>query len=211
VPLLVGGTMMYFRALQHGLAALPTADPLLRAELDREAAARGWPALHAELAAVDPVAAGRIRPGDSQRIQRALEVWRLTGRPLSALQAEGDRPLEGWRLLKLGLAPAERAELHARIAARFRDMVAAGFLDEVRQLRARGDLHPGLPAIRAVGYRQLWSALEGESDITQAIEAAVTATRRLAKRQMTWLRAEEGLQWLRGPDEALDLASTWLQ
>ena len=210
VPLLVGGTMLYFRALQQGLATLPAADPELRAEIDREAAARGWPALHAELASVDPVAAERIRPADSQRIQRALEVWRLTGRPLSALQAEGDRPLEGWRLLKLGLAPPDRAELHARIRVRFDEMMAAGFLDEVRRLHARGDLHAGLPAIRAVGYRQLWAALEGECGLAQALQDAVTATRRLAKRQMTWLRAEEGLQWLAAPADALDVAGRWL-
>ena len=202
--------MLYFRALQQGLATLPAADPELRAEIDREAAARGWPALHAELASVDPVAAERIRPADSQRIQRALEVWRLTGRPLSALQAEGDRPLEGWRLLKLGLAPPDRAELQARIRVRFDEMMAAGFLDEVRRLHARGDLHAGLPAIRAVGYRQLWAALEGECGLAQALQDAVTATRRLAKRQMTWLRAEEGLRWLAAPADALDVAGRWL-
>ena len=209
VPLLVGGTMLYFRALQRGLAELPPADPGLRTELDRAAAARGWPALHAELRQVDPEAAARIQPADSQRIQRALEVWRLTGRPLSELQAEGDNPLEGWRLLKLGLAPASRAGLHQAIAARFAEMMAAGFLQEVERLHARGDLHPGLPAIRAVGYRQLWAAVAGEAGVDEAVAAAVTATRRLAKRQMTWLRAETGLHWLQRPGEALDLAAGW--
>ncbi|HKK04207.1 MAG TPA: tRNA (adenosine(37)-N6)-dimethylallyltransferase MiaA, partial [Gammaproteobacteria bacterium] len=153
VPLLVGGTMMYFRALLRGLADLPDADPALRAALDREGAARGWPALHAELARVDPVSAARIQPGDSQRIQRALEVWRLAGRPLSELQAAGEDPPRGWTFLKLALAPPTRAALHAAIEQRFRAMMAAGFADELRKLHARGDLHPGLPAIRAVGYR----------------------------------------------------------
>lgn len=210
VPLLVGGTMMYFRALQRGLAELPEASPAVRAELDREAATHGWPALHARLAEVDPVAAARIRPGDSQRIQRALEVWRLAGRPLSALQAEGESRLEGWRLLKLALAPPDRAELHARIARRFEAMMAAGFLEEVRRLHARGDLHAGLPSIRAVGYRQLWAALAGDCDPEAAVRDAVTATRRLAKRQMTWLRAEDGLRWLAGEADARPQIEAWL-
>lgn len=210
VPLLVGGTMLYFRALQRGLAELPQADPGVRAELDREAAARGWPALHAELRQVDPLAAARIQPADSQRIQRALEVWRLTGRRLSELQAAGDSPLQGWRLLKLGLAPASRAALYQAIAARFGEMMAAGFLQEVERLHARGDLHPGLPSIRAVGYRQLWGAVAGEIEVDEAVAAAITATRRLAKRQMTWLRAEAGLHWLQRPGEAFALASGWV-
>ncbi len=210
IPLLAGGTMLYFRALQRGLAELPQADPAVRAELDRAAAARGWPALHAELRQVDPRAAERIQPADSQRIQRALEVFRLTGRPLSELQAAAETPLEGWRLLKLGLAPPSRAALHEGIAARFRAMMAAGFLQEVEQLYARGDLHPGLPAIRAVGYRQLWAAVAGESEVDEAVAAAIIATRRLAKRQMTWLRAETDLHWLQAPAEALALAAGWV-
>ena len=211
-PLLVGGTMMYFRALQQGLAELPRANPAVRAELDREAAARGWPALHRRLASVDPVAAARIQPGDAQRIQRALEVWQLAGRPLSELQAEagGGRGLEGWRLLKLALAPPDRAELHARIARRFEAMMAAGLLEEVRRLHARGDLHAGLPSIRAVGYRQLWAALAGDCDPEAAARDAVTATRRLAKRQMTWLRAEDGLRWLAGEADARPQIEAWL-
>ena len=205
VPLLVGGTMMYFRALLRGLADLPEADPALRAALDREAAARGWPALHAELARVDPVSAARIQPGDSQRIQRALEVWRLAGRPLSELQAaEGDAP-RGWTFLKFALAPPTRVALHAAIEQRFREMMAAGFADEVRQLHARGDLHPGLPAIRAVGYRQLWAWLEGECSLAEAVEKAITATRRLAKRQATWLRSERELEWLTGSAEEREM------
>jgi len=205
VPLLVGGTMMYFRALLRGLAELPEADPALRAALDREGAARGWPALHAELARVDPVSAARIQPGDSQRIQRALEVWRLAGRPLSELQAAGEDPPRGWTFLKFALAPPTRAALHAAIEQRFRAMMAAGFADELRKLHARGDLHPGLPAIRAVGYRQLWAWLEGECSLEEAVDKAVTATRRLAKRQMTWLRSERALEWLAGSVEEREM------
>lgn len=210
VPLLTGGTMMYFRALQRGLAELPPADPALRAQLDRQAAAHGWPALHARLAAVDPAAAARIQPGDSQRIQRALEVWQLVGRPLSELQAAGDSPLEGWRLLKLALAPPDRAALHARIEQRFRDMMAAGLLAEVERLHARGDLHAGLPSIRAVGYRQLWRHVAGECELDSAVADAITATRRLAKRQMTWLRAEPELHWPADGAGARALIEAWL-
>jgi tRNA dimethylallyltransferase len=211
VPILVGGTMLYFRALQRGLAELPEADSVIRAELDEAAARRGWPALHQDLARVDPAAAARIQPGDSQRIQRALEVWRLTGVPLSSLQADGLEIPEGWRFLKLGLAPASRPELHARIEHRFRAMMAAGLLAEVERLFARGDLHPGLPAIRAVGYRQLWAFLAGECSLEAAEERAIVATRQLAKRQWTWLRAEPGLQYLGSPGEGRRLAVEWVQ
>jgi tRNA dimethylallyltransferase len=210
LPILVGGTMLYFRALQRGLARLPAADPALRAEIDAEAARRGWPALHAELARVDPLAGARIQPRDPQRIQRALEVWRLTGTPLSTLQAAGDAAPHGWHFLKLAVAPASRGALHQAIEARFREMLAAGFLAEVEELYARGDLHAGLPAIRAVGYRQLWGCLEGEYPFEQAVRAGIAATRRLAKRQMTWLRAEPGLRWLDGPGEAPVLLRDWL-
>lgn len=210
LPILVGGTMLYFRALQRGLAPLPQADPALRAVLDADAARRGWPALHAELARVDPVAAARIRPGDSQRIQRALEVWRLSGIPLSTLQATQSRPPEGWRFLKIALAPPSRETLHAAIEVRFMEMMAAGFLGEVARLHARGDLHAGLPAIRAVGYRQLWAWLEGEYGIDEAVRRGIVATRRLAKRQMTWLRAESGLHWLPEPGQGEGLVALWL-
>jgi tRNA dimethylallyltransferase len=196
IPLLVGGTMLYFRALQRGLADLPEADPAVRAELDEQARHGGWPALHAELALVDPVSAMRIQPGDAQRIQRALEVWRLTGTPLSQLQAAGGTAPEGWRFLKLGLAPASRLRLHEAIERRFHAMMEAGFLVEVERLHGRGDLHPGMPSMRAVGYRQLWAHLDGQCGLDEAIQGAVSATRRLAKRQMTWLRAEPGLRWL---------------
>ena len=199
LPLLVGGTMLYFRALERGLATLPAADPAVRAALDAEAAARGWPALHAELERLDPGAAARIRPTDPQRIQRALEVWHVTGRTLTSLQAESSGPPPGWRFLKLGLS-VERAGLHARIEARLEAMLAAGFAEEVRRLHGRGDLHPGLPSVRAVGYRQLWGWFEGEYAADEARRRALVATRRLARRQMTWLRAEEGLTWLLGGD-----------
>ncbi|HET6432545.1 tRNA (adenosine(37)-N6)-dimethylallyltransferase MiaA [Dyella sp.] len=190
VPLLVGGTGLYFRALQHGLSALPEADPSMRAQLAAEAAEIGWPQLHARLSGCDPVAAGRIGPNDAQRIQRALEVIALTGRPLSELQGTGVRASFPWRVLKLALLPADRASLHARIAGRFDAMLAAGFLEEVRALRARGDLHADLPAIRAVGYRQAWQHLDGLFDAAELRERGVFATRQLAKRQMTWLRGE---------------------
>ncbi len=210
VPILVGGTMLYFRALLRGLAELPEANAELRAELDAAAALRGWPALHADLASVDPAAAARIQPGDSQRIQRALEVWRLTGTPLSCLQAAGAEVPQGWRFLKLGLAPASRGELHAAIERRFHDMLAAGFLAEIERLYGRGDLHAGLPAIRAVGYRQLWTFMAGDCGLDEAVQAAIAATRRLAKRQMTWLRAEPDLRWLDGSLEGGPVARAWL-
>jgi tRNA dimethylallyltransferase len=196
VPLLVGGTMLYFRALQQGLAALPDADPQLRAELDARARTEGWPAMHQQLAHVDPDAAARIHPNDAQRIQRALEVFRLTGSPLSRLQAATRSPAARYRFVKLAAMPGDRATLHARIERRLDKMLEAGFLDEVRRLRARGDLHPGLPALRAVGYRQLWQHLAGETDLDTARTDAVRATRSLAKRQLTWLRAETGIRWL---------------
>jgi len=210
MPVLVGGTMLYFRALLRGLARLPEADPAVRAALDAEAAQRGWPALHEDLAGVDPAAAARIRPGDSQRIQRALEVWRLTGTPLSQLQAAASEVPAGWRFLKLGLAPGSRPELHAAIERRFEAMMRAGFLAEVERLHARGDLHAGLPAVRAVGYRQLWSYLEGDCGLAEAVRDAIVATRRLAKRQMTWLRAEPDLQWLQDPGAGAAAVARWL-
>jgi tRNA dimethylallyltransferase len=186
VPLLVGGTMLYFKALFDGIDPMPASDAAVRAALDDEAAQRGWPALHAELAAVDAPTAARLAPNDSQRIQRALEVWRLTGRPWSSFHrartaAAAPPPL-------LSLEPQDRAWLHARIAARFDTMLAAGLVDEVRRLRARGDLHPGLPSMRCVGYRQAWDALD-TGDLQTLRERGIAATRQLAKRQLTWLRS----------------------
>jgi tRNA dimethylallyltransferase len=188
-PLLVGGTMLYFKAFFEGLDEMPASDPALRAALDAEAAALGWPALHAELARVDPETAARLAPGDAQRIQRALEVWRATGRTISSFQrgTRARRPLPPL----IALEPADRTWLHARIAERFRAMLAAGFVDEVRALRARGDLHPALPSMRCVGYRQAWAALdEGTPAALAALaERGIAATRQLAKRQLTWLRS----------------------
>lgn len=186
IPLIVGGTMLYARALVQGLDALPAADPEIRAQIDREAEIQGWPALHKELELIDPATAARLAPNDAQRIQRALEVFKLTGQPLSALFGKPDLlPLP---LTVVGLAVENRKQLHTRIAQRFAQMLETGFLDEVRQLRARGDLHAGLPAIRSVGYRQAWEHLDGQYSFAQFEERGIVATRQLAKRQMTWLR-----------------------
>jgi tRNA dimethylallyltransferase len=184
-----GGTMLYFKALFDGLAAMPPADPDTRARIEAEAAAAGWPALHARLAEVDPETAARLAPNDAQRIQRALEVFYLTGAPLSLLhrQTASTPGLQPDRFLSL--EPSDRGWLHERIAQRFDAMLAAGFLDEVRRLRARGDLHAALPAMRAVGYRQAWEALDGVQPLDSVRERGIAATRQLAKRQLTWLRA----------------------
>jgi tRNA dimethylallyltransferase len=204
LALLVGGTMLYFKSLAEGLDDMPRADPVLRAEIEARGRALGWPALHAELAQVDPVTAARLNPADSQRIQRALEVYRLSGQPMSSLHAikkvattpitTGPRGqidaknLPDQRLL-ISLEPTDRAWLHARIAQRFDAMLAAGLLDEVQALRARGDLHPDLPSMRCVGYRQAWEALDGQWPMAELRDRGVFATRQLAKRQITWLRA----------------------
>ena len=188
VPLLVGGTMLYFRALLQGLDDLPRADAALRKKLEVEAAARGWPALHAELATVDPVTAARLAPNDSQRVGRALEIFRLTGKPMSALLERVQSALP-YRVLQLALIPSERAVLHQRIAARFDAMLAEGLIDEVKLLRQTYALNPDLPAMRAVGYRQAWAYLDGEIDLKELREQGIAATRQLAKRQLTWLRS----------------------
>ncbi|ODU50733.1 MAG: tRNA (adenosine(37)-N6)-dimethylallyltransferase MiaA [Thiobacillus sp. SCN 63-374] len=188
VPLLVGGTMLYFRALLHGLDDLPRADAALRKKLEREAAERGWPALHAELAVVDPVTAARLAPNDSQRIGRALEIFRLAGTPMSAL-LDQDQPELPYRVLQFALIPSDRAVLHQRIAARFDTMLAEGLLDEVETLRRSYALTPDLPAMRAVGYRQAWAYLDGDIDWAALREQGIAATRQLAKRQLTWLRS----------------------
>ena len=202
VPILAGGTGLYFRALLQGLAPMPEADPEVRAALEAEAAARGWAALHAELAMVDPEAATRIHATDPQRIQRALEAYRISGRPISAWQREARMQATAFpcRTLKLAIAPADRTVLHARIAARLDAMLRAGFLDEVRALRALPPLqaHPApldLPALRAVGYRQAWEHLDGLTDAAEFRDRVVFATRQLAKRQFTWLRAQLDLRW----------------
>jgi tRNA dimethylallyltransferase len=190
VPLLVGGTGLYFRALQRGLSGLPEANAEVRAHLAEQAATIGWDSMHRLLAEQDPHAAARIKPGDAQRIQRALEVIALTGRPLSAQQQGGRGQPFPWRVLKLSLLPDDRAPLHARIAQRFDAMLRQGLLDEVLALRARGDLSPDLPALRAVGYRQVWEHLDGHYDAAALRDRGIFATRQLAKRQITWLRSE---------------------
>ncbi len=202
LPVLAGGTMLYFKALFEGLAPMPPADPQVRADLEAQAAREGWPALHAELARVDPTTAARLAPLDSQRIQRALEVHRVSGRPLSDWHAQ---PAQAGALtalppaLLLSLEPQDRAWLHQRIAARYAQMLDAGFLDEIRRLRARGDLHPELASMRCVGYRQAWAWLDAQHRASQGLGAApslqdlidtgIAATRQLAKRQLTWLRS----------------------
>ena len=187
VPLLVGGTMLYFRALLQGLSPLPPADPAVRAALDAEAAARGWPALHAELAAADPVTAARLAPRDSQRIQRALEVLRVSGRPLSSWHGSEGGAAPPWRFLTLGLLPGDRAALHAHIAQRFDAMLLAGLEDEVSRLRQRYTLTADLPSMRSVGYRQVWETQDGGIPRTELRDRGIFATRQLAKRQITWL------------------------
>jgi tRNA dimethylallyltransferase len=188
VPLLVGGTMLYFRALLQGLDDLPRADAALRRTIEADAAGRGWPALHADLAAVDPATAARLAPNDSQRIGRALEVFRLGGVPMSQLLARNAATLP-YRVLQLALVPSDRAVLHRRIAERFDAMLAAGLLDELRGLRARNPLTADLPSMRAVGYRQAWAHLDGHLSAEALREQGIAATRQLAKRQLTWLRS----------------------
>ncbi len=191
LPLLVGGTMLYFKALMDGIDDMPPADAAVRARLDERAAGIGWPAMHAELARIDPPTAARLAPGDSQRIQRALEVWHVSGRPLSSFHTTkngADRPSPIATGALFSLEPQDRAWLHARIAERFTAMLAAGFLDEVMRLRARGDLHLQLPSMRCVGYRQAWESLDGTHPLATLPERGIAATRQLAKRQITWLR-----------------------
>ena len=203
MPLLVGGSGLYFRVLQHGLTPLPRADPDIRAQLEAEAKTSGWPALHARLADMDPQSAARIHPHDRQRIQRALEVVAITGMTRTELftfqQAKG----MPYRLIKLVIAPSDRAQLRQRIRDRFLAMLGQGLVNEVHGLFQRGDLHSGLPAIRSVGYRQLWAYLNGELTYDQAVTKAITATNRLAKRQLTWLRRETDAVWFDSEDPNL--------
>ncbi len=189
IPLLVGGTMLYFRALRFGLSALPQADPDLRRELDQQAARLGWPALHAQLAQVDPVTAARLKPQDAQRIQRALEIYQLTGYTMSQLISQPHQHTLPCRVIPLALVPSDRAQLHARIATRLEGILQDGLVDELRKLQQKYALHRELPAMRAVGYRQAWQFLAGEINEVQLQELAAAATRQLAKRQLTWLRA----------------------
>jgi tRNA dimethylallyltransferase len=206
IPLLVGGTMLYFKALLDGLADMPAADARVRAELEAQAAADGWQALHDQLAIVDPVSAARIHPNDPQRLIRALEVYRVSGRNMTAHReqqtaqstdaAASGKPQLPYTVANLAIAPADRKVLHDRIASRFSTMLDQGFLDEVLALRSRGDLHAGLPSIRAVGYRQVWDHLDGKLTWAEMQERGIIATRQLAKRQFTWLRSWDDLHWL---------------
>ena len=192
LPLLVGGTMLYFKALFDGIDPMPGADPAIRAAIEAEATQHGWPAMHAQLALVDPPTAARLQPMDTQRIQRALEVYRASGQPLSSFHATKDIAATAHRISAttlISLEPADRAWLHERIALRFDQMLAGGFLDEVVALRTRGDLHPDLPSMRCVGYRQAWEALDGTLPMVELRDRGIFATRQLAKRQVTWLRS----------------------
>jgi tRNA dimethylallyltransferase len=188
VPLLVGGTMLYYKALAQGIDELPVAEPGLRAQIDARAARQGWPALYADLAKVDPVTAARLSPNDAQRIQRALEVWELSGKPISELQRSAGADLP-FALKAYALVPADRTELHRRIAERFERMLTDGLVEELRSLRKQYKLNPDLPSMRCVGYRQAWSHLEGEFGNAELREKGIAATRQLAKRQLTWLRS----------------------
>lgn len=205
IPLLVGGTMLYFKALLEGLSPLPPADPAVRERIEKQAAEQGWDALHSQLSEIDPVAAMRIHPNDPQRLSRALEVFYISGKTLTELTKISGETLP-YHVHQFAIAPTRRETLHARIEERFSQMLSNGFEDEVRTLIARGDLHTDLPSIRCVGYRQMWSYLSGEFDYDEMVYRGVCATRQLAKRQMTWLRGWEGVQWLDSekPEEALN-------
>lgn len=197
IPLLVGGTLLYFRALERGLAALPRAAPAVRDRLAAEGERSGWPALHARLSAIDPGAARRIHPNDAQRIQRALEVFEVSGRRLSEWHRSGPRSSgPAGPVVRIAVAPADRADLHRAIDTRFRTMVERGLVDEVRSLGERPGVGPDLPSMRAVGYRQVWDHLQGRSDHAEMAERAIAATRQLARRQLTWLRSLPGVRWL---------------
>ncbi|MDF2940851.1 MAG: tRNA ((37)-N6)-dimethylallyltransferase MiaA [Gammaproteobacteria bacterium] len=202
IPLLVGGTMLYFNALRNGLSQLPKADEAIRERLLKEAESQGWPELHKKLSEIDPEAAAKIKPTDSQRIQRALEVYEITGEPLSKLWVPGMEGLP-YPIVAIAVAPKDRSILHQRIAERFKIMIEQGFIDEVKSLYHRGDLSEKLPSIRCVGYRQIWQYLNGEMNLDQAIEKSIVATRQLAKRQFTWLRSWPDLNWFDSDDPDL--------
>ena len=197
IPLLVGGTMLYFKALLQGLASMPDASPEIRAQIEREAKLHGWPYVHAQLAKVDPESAERIHPNHSQRIERALEVYRASGKTMTEYHRRQNTEQElPYRVVQIAITPQDRAVLHRRIEKRYLQMMEQGFVDEVRALHQRGDLHPDMPSIRAVGYRQVWQFLEGELNYNEMVERAVIATRQLAKRQFTWLNGWHGLHWI---------------
>ncbi|MCA2016856.1 tRNA (adenosine(37)-N6)-dimethylallyltransferase MiaA [Vibrio tritonius] len=195
IPLLVGGTMLYYKALLEGLSPLPAADPKIRQQIEQEALTKGWSLLHDELKMIDPVSADRIHPNDPQRLSRALEVYRISGKTLTELTETKGEAIP-FRVKQFAIAPKERAELHRRIELRFEKMVEAGFEDEVKGLYSRKDLHPDLPSIRCVGYRQMWDYLDGNCSLDEAVFRGICATRQLAKRQITWLRSWDDLTWL---------------
>jgi len=212
IPLLVGGTSLYFQRLLAGDSNLPAANPQLRQQLEQELAEKGCPALHQRLAAVDPESARRIAPTDPQRTLRALELWQLTGKTRTQLWAEQTRPPFPWATLQLGLAPRDRKRLHERIELRFNQMLEQGFIEEVARLKARDDLHSGLASMRSVGYRQVFQYLEGELNYAQMFEKGVAATRQLAKRQLTWMRSWQDLNWIAAEsDDASQQALAWAQ
>lgn len=197
IPVLVGGTMLYFNALQHGLSDLPQADPAIRAEIEAEAARVGWPAMHTQLATIDPLVAAKIHPTDSQRIERALEVYRISGQPMSALRAKSEKPVLPFDILKIALMPSDRSVLHQRIAERFQSMLKQGLVEEVQYLLSKyPQLNAEYPSMRCVGYRQTLQLLQGEIDLAALAEQGVYATRQLAKRQLTWLRGMQDVQML---------------
>ncbi len=216
-PLLVGGTMLYFQVLRDGIASMPPANPDIRREIEQQAEREGWEAMHRRLADVDPDAATRIHPNDPQRLQRALEVWQVTGKTISSIHAERNSRPNGsisFRLHFFATHPPERAELHQRIDARFRQMLDDGLVAEVERLYRRNDLHPGLPSMKSVGYRQVWRYLAGESAYPEMVEKSVAATRQLAKRQLTWLRSWPGLRRFTGDpgrnrDQALQFVDSF--
>ncbi|HEX4500549.1 MAG TPA: tRNA (adenosine(37)-N6)-dimethylallyltransferase MiaA [Scandinavium sp.] len=195
IPLLVGGTMLYFKALLEGLSPLPSADPVIRARIEQQAAEQGWNALHQQLVEIDPVAGARIHPNDPQRLSRALEVFFISGKTLTELTQTSGEALP-YKVHQFAIAPASRELLHQRIEQRFHQMLASGFEAEVRALFARGDLHTDMPSVRCVGYRQMWSYIEGEISYDEMVYRGICATRQLAKRQVTWLRGWDGVHWL---------------
>ena len=203
IPVLVGGTMLYFKFLLEGAADLPEADEIVRKQIEDEAAEKGWPAIHEQLAKVDPESAARLNPNDPQRVQRALEVYRVTGKTLTEHWAQQQEKRIPYQVVQFAICPKERKTLHERIEMRFDQMLKDGFVDEVRALYQRGDLHENLPAIRAVGYRQVWAFLDGQLDYDDMIFKGVVATRQLAKRQITWLRSWQNLHWLESEDPNL--------
>lgn len=212
IPLLVGGTMLYYKALLEGLSPLPAADQDIRQQIEKEAAEKGWDALHQELAEIDLVSAKRIHPNDPQRLSRALEVYRISGKSLTELTEQKGEPLP-YQVKQFAIMPKERSELHRRIELRFEKMMSAGFEDEVKALRARGDLHLDLPSIRCVGYRQMWEYLDGSGTLEDAVFRGICATRQLAKRQITWLRSWNELTWLDSEDleSALSIVSNEIE